>query len=207
MHGRNHRAGTEAPTLSDVVAFEGTATATANTGGNPVPPGCTGNFVCVVGGSGTYAFASTLCVGVSDDGAAEPPEGATGCRVAASGAWQNIVCGFTSATQGTAGIAEADDELGETNAEEAAEPDETEMVDYGIVFVGGVGVLTGNGGLSIGDSSLPPPFEDVVGVVLFVVNPGTQGDPTQDQCINGFTTDAVLVALDLPIALPPLPPL
>ncbi len=182
--------GQAAPGFSDLVAFEGTATITAGGPGAPVPPGCPGTYVCVVGGSGAYTFASDLCVGASDSEATPPvPETSTSCRVAASGSFQNVVCA-TGAAQGTATITEAD---------------ETDSVNFGIIFVGGVGVVAGNGGPSISDSD--GSIEDFLGVVLLVFNPGTQGDPTQNQCVNGFRIVSADVALDLPVAVPPLPPL
>jgi len=160
--------------------------------------------VCVVGGTGTFNFASDLCAGVSDG---VPPEVSTACTVSASGPWQNVVCGSTAAAQGTANVAVAAEanevESLETEADGPTDTDEVDTVTYGIIFVGGVGGLTGNAGPSQADAA--GTFEDFVGVVLWIVGP--VGNPTQNQCVSAFGVDSAYVALDLPIALPPLPPL
>jgi hypothetical protein len=176
--------------FSDLVAFTGTATITSGNN-DGIPSGC-GTFVCLVGGSGHYTFTSNLCVGVSDT------DVSAACTVSASGPFQNIVCG-TGGAQGTATV---------TEPPAPDEPNgETDNVTFGIIFVGGVGVVTGNAGLSQGDNTapLPPPFEDFIGVVT--LTPGPQGDPTLNQCVSGFGIDSVDVVLDLPVALIPLPPI
>jgi hypothetical protein len=175
----------EAPVFSDALAFLGTATIVGPTTG---PLGCAVTvaapaYVCIVGGTGGYSFASNTCVGVSDT------EVSAACTVSSTGRYQNIVCG-TGGAQGTATITEAD---------------ETDNVTYGIIFVGGVGVVAGNAGPSIGDPA--GNFEDFAGVVLLLLNPGTQGNPALNQCVDGFQIASADVALDLPVALPPLPPL
>jgi len=185
--------------FSDLVAFHGTATITGNTGQGTVPDSCSGNFVCGVGGTGTYTFSSDLCVGVSDgpevgiSPAPPPPVPGLGpCAVSATGPFQNIVCG-TGSAQGTASITEAD---------------EVDSVSFGIIFVAGLGVTAGNGGPSIGDSGVgpvPAPSEDFVGVVILIAGP--MGTATANQCVSGFGILSADVALDLPVAVPPLPPI
>lgn len=82
--------------------------------------------VYLVGGSGTYSFASWTCVAVSSDGVAE----AGPCMVASSGTYTNYVCG-TGPAQGTTTVTEADGS--------------SDNFSTSIQFVAGLGVMTGGG--------------------------------------------------------------
>lgn len=110
--------------------------------------------VQLTGGSGSYGFVSDVCAGASTD--TTPPEVAT-CGISSSGTYTNIVCGTGSA----AGSATA------------TEPDSTDTFSYSILFVSGVGVLTGG----------------ATGVVLIV--PTGNGLPSS--CVTQFTPVGVAV--------------
>jgi len=80
--------------------------------------------VQLVGGTGTFAFSSIACVGVSSDDV--PP--ANTCGISASGSYSNTVCGTGSAS-GTANTSEAGGG--------------SDSVGFSITFVSGIGVVTG----------------------------------------------------------------
>jgi hypothetical protein len=168
--------------ISDVVALEGTAAI------GPTTAGCPGTYVCGTGGSGQYGFASNACLGVSDG-----PEVAANCVVASQGTFNNTVCGTGNAS-GTATI---------TEPTSVDPPGDTYDVTYVINFVAGVGLLTGNQ-----TNAVPASDNDwFAGVVLLGLEPGTQGDPTQNQCVNGFAIVNADVAFDLGMPGPVVPPL
>jgi hypothetical protein len=122
--------------------------------------------VHVSGGSGTFTFTSSVCVGLSSD--TVPPEVGT-CAISATGGYNNVVCGTGNAS-GTANITEPDGSA--TSA------------SFGIIFVAGVGIISpvatplGGGG-------------EAVGVVD--LQPTSNGLPDTNQCVNSFEVEGVAV--------------
>jgi hypothetical protein len=161
-----------AGTVSDVLAFSGFATI--------VPPSSPcGNYVCVMGGSGTFNFSSSACAGVSDG---EPvPEALAACSISVTGGtFQNVVCG-TGHAGGTATI--------------TGEPEGPENASFDIDFAATVGVTFG-----ILTETNPPPTttEPFYGVVQIGPNPNTPApDPTVGQCASGFSVTGAIVAIDV----------
>jgi hypothetical protein len=168
----------ELPGPSDVAVFTGVA---------PISPGgtCPG-AVCWVGGTGSYTFASSACVNVSEiDSLSDNPlaEVDTNCHVTAGGNFDNVVCG-TGYANG--------------NATVAAEG-ETGTFSFSIVFAGTVGIITGAGS----ESDSGPAW--LVGVVQISGTPvaPTPTPPNFGPCVNTFTPTVVAAIFDG--AAPPLP--
>jgi len=111
--------------------------------------------ILLVGGSGVYNFNSTVCVGVSSD------VEAGACVIASAGAYVNIVCGTGSAA-GAAAVTEPDGSVDNNG--------------YAILFVAGIGVVTGGA--------------DGV-VVLQATGPGSDGVT----CTSSFEVEGVAVTM------------
>jgi hypothetical protein len=166
---------------------------------NPVPPALApgviscpnggGNGVPIVGGSGFFAFNSTVCAGLSGVGLADP-DGILGvvdaevgsCSITANGVYSNIVCGTGTAT-GNATVAEGVGLL-------ANAPSDVYNAGFDILFVAGVGVVTGSATESADEGGEPP--APVVGVV--VLGPSTKGavPPPGGECVTAFSVTGVI---------------
>lgn len=110
--------------------------------------------VALSGGTGNFGFNSNACVAVDSDDATSSGL----CNVVAGGTFNNTVCG-TGTADGQADITPDPSDGG------------TEVVNFHIQFVAGVGVVTG----------------DAVGVVD--ISPNSPQPPPG--CTNGFTVTTV----------------
>lgn len=163
-----------------LVAFAA-APANAATVGAVVFQGTTSSLTPVagVGGSGTYAFSTSTpaaglvpgwCVGFQITEPPIPPAiaigggiGGSGCSVSASGSYNNLVCGTgTTGSTAQAGLAEGDSATISVNTVGSS----SVTINYGIVFVAGVGII----------HSLSGPAAGVVQIA-----------PTGGNCVTGVT--------------------
>jgi len=129
--------------------------------------GATGSLspaVPLTGGSGTFSFSSTACLGasvaVNADGGDNDAEVGL-CLIVSTGSYSNIACGTGNVT-GTSTVTS-------TTVIVSLDGGENGSVNYSILFVAGVGVLTGTA--NDGDTT--------VGVVDIV--------PTGGNCVTGVT--------------------
>jgi hypothetical protein len=170
------------PPISDVLAFSGQAVITSDNAAGLIAPCLSAEpdnppEVDIVGCGGTFGFTTTACAGVSDpdpDLPAIPSTVEAGlCSIAATGSFQNLICG-TGTVQGAVTI------TGGADAGEAG--------TFGIVFAATVGVVTGyiSGDYVVGVVQLGPP--------LAVPPPPNPNDP---DCTGGFTVTSVDLAFDL----------
>jgi len=172
--------------ISDVIAFQGNATITAdNVGGcgDAVPdlfvPAVHAETAAVdlVGGCGSFSFNSTVCAGYSDG---DPVVGAEvgACAIVSTGSFSNTVCGTGSVAAG------ANATVGGV---------EGATVTFGITFDATIGIVTGSITDTTGDGAgqTEPILEGVVQL-------GPGGNPlTQDgpvDCTNGFSIAGVVIA-------------
>lgn len=127
--------------------------------------------VQAVGGTGAYAFSTSTNAGgvvpgwCVDAGATTSPApavyvgagvGGSGCSSSANGSYNNIVCG-TGTTGSTAMLGLAETDVAVDTASTVGSASLT--VDYGIVFVAGVGVIHGHdadGDLAVGVVDIAP---------------------------------------------------
>jgi len=158
---------------AEVVAFQG-----ATTSLTPVQ---------LVGGTGSYAFSTAAPVGCKvfaelNTSDLNDEEVAESCTVSAAGGYNNIVCG-TGTTGGFPGTGDTATLSGEPEGTGAGF-DTT--INYGILFVGSVGVI-------VGTSSGEDAGGHVVGVVQIA--------PTGGNCVSGvtqFTATAVTAGVIVP---------
>jgi hypothetical protein len=163
---------------SNVIAFDGVIAID--------PGGTCGNYMCLIGGSGSFSFASEACAMWSD-----PVEVGLGCFLGGSGTYEQTAC-FTGSEEGSVSLA------GDYVDVQNVEAPETGF--WVTNFVDGFGVLTG----VLPEADGEPP-DSLTGVFVIALEPGTLGDPTQNQCINGFTSMAVIVGADLLVQAPIIP--
>lgn len=163
---------------TDVMGFIGTTDVLtcSSSGIVSATPTCTGTGIPLVGGSGAYDFTTSglVCqVVVSEDVSpdatpdAPPPNG---CSLTSTGSYINIVCG-TGLASGTANVS--------ANAD-----DDDFTASYSIVFVAGLGVLSGTVLSSNGDdfgASL---------VAVLTLSP-TAALPPTGECAAGFNVTGV----------------
>jgi hypothetical protein len=140
--------------------------------------------VGIVGGTGGFSFGSTSCVmasasGTVAEGGETTPDvdvTATACSASAVGSYLNIVCGT--------GIA-----LGTGTLTEGGGSDSYTVQNFGVLFVAGVGYLSGQATESEADGGGAAGAQPVYGVVVLVplLPPPSQG------CVVQFTATAVLL--------------
>jgi hypothetical protein len=182
------RAQDSAVPLSDILVFAGAATIVTDNAGVPMDPDAPA-FVDLMGGSGTFAFSSAVCVGFSDPAGVSASELPGLCSVTANGSYNNTVCG-TGTADGNATVAGAGD---------------TGTTGFHIMFVATIGVVTNNGPVNI-TSDGEPADSALVGVVL-LLPPTSAGDATNfvnhvvlggdlTDCTSGFTIVAAAAALE-----------
>lgn len=159
---------------------------------NPVPPNIapgviscsssSGTGVPWVGGYGNFSFFADAnpVVGLTPSWcifqvSAPPPSASVGCQINASGSYSNIVCGTGTAT-GSATL------TANPPAIEGVGASVDVTVNFDILFVGGVGVVTG--ATSAGTLGV------VAGVV--VLTPlGSSVPPPAGSCVSSFTVVGV----------------
>jgi hypothetical protein len=138
--------------------------------------GCPAPGIPLVGGWGSYTFATSVCEGVSLpldglDGTDDP--GPNACSFTSNGDYENIVCGTGEAWS--------------TAAFNTGGADPVAVSDYHINFVGGVGVVTGNSNDGI-----------LVGVVVITAPQPTIPPtlPPPGTCVNAFLVVGVAATVE-----------
>lgn len=163
----------------DAAVFVGTTStlSCSSSGLLPATPTCTGTGLPIIGGSGGYVFTTNglVCEGlVSTDVPPEAgdPDVATSCSISSTGSYTNVICG-TGLASGTANLSSGGD------------PDDSYTASYSIVFVGGIGVLTGSVTANGGDDN----GATVAGVLS--LSP-TAALPPTGECVAGFDVAGVV---------------